>query len=104
LVSIPGRPQQIKWAIKCKTPYLLSFGCCYSRLHDEGGQNISQFSQQQRNPLVMGQAALTLAAHCHHPMSEKDYQMKVAVKSFRYALFLFLRERHNEKLFDPVGK
>jgi hypothetical protein len=96
---------QIKVSSNKKVPLLVNFGCCYHTLnlhHDL--QNISKFSKQcSSSPLWMNKFALTLACRAHKKMDEKDYDLKLKVKLFRYAIHILLHDHYGIKEIVTLG-
>lgn len=93
-----------------KVPALVNFGCCYHTLDNEETQNISEFAKKN-DPLWMHKFALTLACRAHKKMGDKDYDLKLKVKLYRYAIHILLHDHYgihelvtlgnsNPKLYD----
>lgn len=77
-----------------KVPVLVNFGCCYHKLDEAPGhQNISLFANAHE-PLWLSQFALTLACRAHNRMNEEEYDFKIKVKHFRYAIHILLYENY----------
>jgi hypothetical protein len=94
----------IRSGIDAKTGQILSFGCCYEKLGRRGeNQNISSFAKSQENPLSLNFYALTLATRAHRKMDEKDYNLKLKVKLFRYAFHFLLHDEYAQKEMVTLG-
>ena len=100
----PLANHQIKASCAKKIKGLISFGCCYEKLqHDPNSQNISQFAQNLKNPITFNYFALTLATRAHRKMHEKDYELKLKVKFFRYAIHILLHDEYGMKELISLG-
>ena len=93
----------IENSIKFKTSGLLSFGCCYHRLNPETDFPKSKFYKENHFP-KLNLFGLSLATRSHVAMIREDYNTKVQVKYYRYALHLFLMKHFNNKYFTDVGE
>jgi hypothetical protein len=93
----------IQKSIDYKTTGLLSFGCCYHQLKPDIDFPLSNFYKENQY-LKLNLYALTLATRSHAEMSFSDYQTKERVKSYRYALHLFLIQYFDNKSFTGVGE
>jgi hypothetical protein len=94
----------IKVSSKEKVPALVNFGCCYHTLIQVDLQNISNFSVQDSSPpLWMNKFALTLACRAHKKMGDKDYDLKLKVKLFRYAIHILLHDHYGIKEIITLG-
>lgn len=103
----------LRLSSKNKVPAIVNFGCCYNSLHKfEDTQNISNFAKDH-DPLVMNLFALTLSARAHRKMDDKDYDLKLKVKLYRYAFHILLHDHYdipklvtlgnsNPKLYDEA--
>lgn len=86
-----------------KVPALVNFGCCYHTLDLEPHlQNISRFAQDN-DPLWMCKFALTLSCRAHKKMDEKDYDLKLKVKLYRYAIHILLHDHYGIKELVTLG-
>lgn len=94
---------QIKATAQRQASGLINFGCCYQRLDRSSAQNISGFSQTMPDKLEMNLFALTLAARAHKKMSSKDFQFKLKVKFYRYAIHLLLTDVFHMKNVLNLG-
>lgn len=95
---------QIKASVKNKIPAMINFGCCYHKLEDvEGGENISQLAQSLPRKIEMSHFALTLAARAHRKMDEHDYDLKLKVKLYRYAIHFLLHDEYGFKDLVTLG-
>jgi hypothetical protein len=84
----------IKVSAENEVSALVNFGCCYHTLDvSEDLQNISKFSQEN-NGLWLNKFALTLAGRAHRKMDEKDYDFKLKVKFYRYAIHILLKDEY----------
>lgn len=95
---------QIKASAEKKIKGIISLGCCFDKLvRDENTQNISDFAQKSAYSLNFNQYALTLATRAHRKMDEKDYEFKLKVKFFRYAIHFLLHDHYGLKDIVPLG-
>ena len=95
---------QIKASVKTKLKGLINFGCCYHKLEDvEGSENISRFAQSLEDRLEMGHFGLTLSARAHRKMDDKDYDLKLKVKLYRYAIHFLLHDEYGFKNLVTLG-
>ncbi len=86
-----------------RVPVLINFGCCYHTLDQSTElQNISEFAQKN-DPLWMNKFALTLSCRAHRKMDEKDYDLKLKVKFFRYAIHVLLFDQYDLKELVTLG-
>lgn len=86
-----------------KVPVLVNFGCCYHTLDKERDlQNISKFAQGLDH-LHMNKFALTLSCRAHRKMDEKDYDLKLKVKLYRYAIHILLHDHYDIKELVTLG-
>ena len=86
-----------------KVPVIVNFGCCYHTLDKSWDlQNISEFVQKN-DPLWMNKFALTLSCRAHRKMDEKDYDLKLKVKLFRYAIHILLFDHYELKGLVSLG-
>ncbi len=84
----------IKISASKKVPALINFGCCYHTLDENSDlQNLSAFARHN-DPLFLNKFALTLACRAHKKMSEKDYDFKILVKRYRYAIHILLHDSY----------
>ena len=93
----------IQNTVDYKTTGLLNFGCCYHRMNPKTDFPMSQFYRDQNYP-KFNLYGLTLATRAHSPMTFEAYKTKERVKSYRYALHLFLLKTYNNKHFTEVGE
>jgi hypothetical protein len=95
---------QIKASVKNKLPALINFGCCYHKLEDiEGSENISKLAQSLDDKIEMSHFALTLSARAHRKMDDKDYDLKLKVKLYRYAIHFLLHDEYGFKSLVTLG-
>ena len=100
----PLANHQIKASCSEKIKGLISFGCCYEKLqHDPESQNISQAAKNLEQPITFNYFALTLATRAHRKMHEKDYELKLKVKYFRYAIHILLHDEYGQKELVSLG-
>lgn len=93
---------QIQSSVKRNIKGLINFGCCYDKLErDPSSQNISLAGKEAG--LYLNQFALTLAARAHRKMNEKDYEFKLKVKYFRYAIHFLLYDEYEIKELANLG-
>jgi len=86
---------QIKASAQNNLKAIISLGCCYLKLNDDGkDQNISQFSQSFSTPLTMNPFALTLACGAHRKVSYESISFKRQVKFYRYTLHTLLADHY----------
>lgn len=86
-----------------RVPALVNFGCCYHTLDLSSElQNISTFAQEN-DPLWLNKFALTLSCRAHRKMDEKDYDLKLKVKFYRYAFHILLHDHYGMKELTPLG-
>jgi hypothetical protein len=93
----------INATIDYKTMGLLNFGCCYFKMNPEKDFPLSQYYIQNKFP-KFNLYGLTLATRAHAETTFEAYQTKERVKSYRYALHLFLMKHFNNKYFTSVGE
>ncbi|MBA2404176.1 MAG: methyltransferase, partial [Bdellovibrionales bacterium] len=95
---------QIMASCQEKIKGIISFGCCYEKLqHAEAAQNISQAAKDLSSPIHFNYFALTLATRAHRKMHEKDYELKLKVKFYRYAIHILLHDEYDKKELIPLG-
>ena len=100
----PLANHQIKASCSKKIKGIISFGCCYEKLqHDPDSQNISQAAKNLKGPIIFNYFALTLATRAHRKMHEKDYELKMKVKYFRYAIHILLHDEYDTKELVSLG-
>ncbi len=100
----PLANHQIKASCAQNIKGLISFGCCYEKLqHDSQSQNISQSAKNLKAPITFNYFALTLATRAHRKMHEKDYELKLKVKYFRYAIHVLLHDEYEIKELVSLG-
>jgi len=100
----PLANHQIKASCAQNIKGLISFGCCYEKLqHDPQSQNISQTAKNLKSPITFNYFALTLATRAHRKMHEKDYELKLKVKYFRYAIHVLLHDEYEIKELVSLG-
>ncbi len=78
---------------------LLNFGCCYHKLTTEF--NLSLASQD--DPLPLTNHALNLAARSNAVIKEDDLEFRWKVKSYRYALHMFMIDNNLCNHFVTLG-
>ena len=83
---------------------IINFGCCYQKLENiPSAENISQFAQNLESPLFMTRFALTLACRAHRKMNEIDYDLKLKVKFYRYAIHMLLHDHYGHTKLATLG-
>ncbi len=86
-----------------RVPVMVNFGCCYHTLDESDGlQNISDFAQKNE-PLRMNKFALTLSCRAHRKMDEKDYDLKLKVKLYRYAFHILIHDYYGITRMVTLG-
>lgn len=84
-----------------QTKGLLNFGCCYGKIQKESDLNLSQAAFE--SPIKWTVPALNLAARAHAQLSYPDFCMQERVKSYRYALGIFLKKSFPDDDLSSVG-
>lgn len=84
-----------------QTKGMLNFGCCYGKIQDGKDLNLSQISDA--SPIKWSTPALNLAARSHAQLSYAEFCMHERVKSYRYALDLFLKSHFPHEDLPSVG-
>ena len=93
----------IRLSAEERVKVLVNFGCCYHTLNESPElQNISTFSQQN-DPVRMNKFGLTLSCRAHRKMDEEDYDLKLKVKLFRYAIHILLHDHYEMKGLVTLG-
>lgn len=93
----------IETSARAKVPALINFGCCYHTLDKAPElQNISRFAKDNE-PLWMNKFALTLACRAHKKMDDKDYDLKLKVKLYRYAMHILLHDHYDIRELVTLG-
>ena len=67
---------------------MINFGCCYLHLNPSTDVNLSPHFQA--NPFPWTVESLTHATRAHRPIDRKEFEFYHLVKSYRWALHLFL--------------
>lgn len=100
----PLANSQIRASGSKKISGIINFGCCYQKLENiPSAENISQFAQNLDSPLVMTRFALTLACRAHRKMNEIDYDLKLKVKFYRYAIHMLLHDHYGHRKLATLG-
>ena len=100
----PLAVHQIRASSAQKIKGLINFGCCYEKLLPfPEEQNISKAAHELKSPLVFNRFALTLATRAHRKMNDKDYELKLKVKYYRYAIHFLLHDEYAVKTLSPLG-
>lgn len=94
---------QLQASAKAGLKSIINFGCCYQLLEDTSAQNISTFAQSMKDAIFMKHFALTLAARAHRKMDEKDFDLKMKVKLYRYSIHIMLHEVYGIKELVSLG-
>ena len=92
----------ISYAVQSEIGTLLNFGCCYFKCDPQSQMNISE--EAKKNPLPWTTHALTLASRAHTGFEQEDFNKKLLVKNYRYALHLYLYHEVQTKEFKEVGE
>lgn len=93
----------IRTSANAKVPAIVNFGCCYHTLDKTAElQNISQFAKDNE-PLWMNKFALTLSCRAHKKMDDKDYDLKLKVKLYRYAMHILLHDHYDIRELVTLG-
>jgi hypothetical protein len=100
----PLAVHQIKGSSSSQIKGLINFGCCYEKLlpYPES-QNISKLSKTLSHPLVFNRFALTLATRAHRKMNDKDYELKLKVKYYRYAIHFLFHDEYGIESLTSLG-
>lgn len=86
-----------------KVPALVNFGCCYQTLAQASElQHLSSFAKNS-HPLWLNKFALTLAGRAHRKMEEEDFDFKLKVKHYRYAIHVLFFEHYGLHEFTSLG-
>lgn len=94
---------QLEASAKRKARSIVNFGCCYHKIvNDSPVQNISNFAREH-GKFHMTQFALTLASRAHLKLPEKDFDFKMKVKLFRYAIHFLLHDHYDIKKLVSLG-
>lgn len=96
----PLAVDQIMGSSQQQVKALINFGCCYHKLKSD--QKISKFAQEHC-PWIISPFALTLASRGHKKLQEKDYDLKLKVKSYRFAFHFLLHDHYNKKELVTLG-
>lgn len=95
---------QIMASASKKVPVLLNFGCCYHKLEDvPNGENISELARSLPDKIEMSHFALTLSSRAHRKMDDKDYDLKLKVKLYRYAIHFLLYDHYGHRELVTLG-
>jgi hypothetical protein len=94
--------EQLKASAFKKTNSIISFGCCYHKIEEEKDQAMSEFTNNY-GPLKLSRFALTLASRAHMKLPEEDFEFKLKVKYFRYAIHFFLCDHLNTREMITLG-
>ncbi len=95
---------QLRASVKNNIRGIINFGCCYNKLEDvEDSENISALASSLDNKIEMSHFALTLAARAHRKMDDKDYDLKLKVKLYRYAIHFLLHDEYGFKKLVTLG-
>lgn len=93
----------IRLASNKKVPAMVNFGCCYHTLgNGADNQHLSHFARENK-AYWMNKFALTLSCRAHKKMDEKDYDLKIKVKFFRYAFHILLHDLYGIKDLVSLG-
>jgi hypothetical protein len=86
---------------KFETKGLLNFGCCYGKIKNDKDLNLSNVASD--HPIEWSIHALNLAARAHSQLSYPEFCLQERVKSYRYALHLFLLRNFPDSNYQSVG-
>jgi Methyltransferase domain len=93
---------QLKASISKKIKGIISFGCCYHKIENPKDQAISNFTNSY-GPLNLTRFALTLASRAHLKLPDQDFEFKLKVKYFRYAIHFLLCDHLKTKDMITLG-
>jgi len=100
----PLAVHQIKASSSQNIKGIINFPCCYEKLLPfPETQNISKAARNSKSPLVFNRFALTLATRAHRKMTDKDYELKLKVKYYRYAIHFLLHDEYGIESLSPLG-
>jgi len=95
---------QMMASAQSQIKFIINFGCCYHKMfYQENSQNISAYSKTLESQITLNNFALTLSTRAHKKMNEKDYQLKLKVKFFRYAFHILLHDHYDIKELVGLG-
>ena len=89
--------------VKKKVPVMVNLGCCYHTLGESSGTQLLSSFARENNAFWMNKFALTLSCRAHRKMNEKDYDLKIKVKYFRYAFHILLHDFYEIKGMIGLG-
>jgi len=92
----------IDYTVKNNLESILSFGCCYFKTTYPYYKFLSQLGSTCK--INLSKYSLTLASRAHTGLKKEDFLKKKKVKSYRYALHLYLYHHLNHKDFKEVGE
>jgi hypothetical protein len=93
---------QLKASTEKKIKNIVNFGCCYHKIDKLPDQHISQFVQEI-GPLNLSKFALTLASRAHLKLAEDDFDFKLKVKYYRYAIHFLLCDLFQKREIVTLG-
>lgn len=92
----------IEYSVNNDLQNILSFGCCYFKTKLENHCFISSYGSKV--DFNLSKYSLTLASRAHTGLTKKAFLKKKKVKSYRYALHLFLFHHLKQTEFKEVGE
>jgi hypothetical protein len=82
---------------------IIGLGCCYHKMENTPeALNISKFVKDH-GAFELSKFALTLASRAHLKLPEKDFDFKLKVKHYRYAIHFLLHDEYGMKELVPLG-
>lgn len=91
----------INYHLNFSTSKLVNIPCCYHKLNNSQ-INLSKFARNN-SPLNFSKYAKDMAAKSYKELSLRDFEHKLKVKNYRYALHLFRYENGDDQ-FTSLGK
>ncbi len=100
----PLAVDQLKGSIRSRVKGLINFGCCYNKLAKvKDSQNLSLFAKESPFKFEQNLYSLTLSSRAHRKMDEKDFDLKLKVKRYRYAMHFLLHDEYGHKTIVTLG-
>jgi hypothetical protein len=97
----PLAVRQLQLSRELQIPWLINFGCCYSKLENFDDYHLSAFAKE--HPFKLSLPALTVATHSFMAIDRKLWEFKFVVKHFRYAIHIFIFENFPHLAKLPLG-
>jgi len=94
--------EQMKASVSKKIKSIVNFGCCYHKIENFEDQSLSEFTKND-GPLLLSRFALTLASRAHLKLHDDDFELKLRVKYFRYAIHFLLCDHLNTTEMMTLG-